>query len=126
MKKPKKVGKARTMPKTDPTATEIARERRVTEAKREASITERYRDNGDPKQVKLLAEVQAYLRENGSRHRVMPNLTLQANVTHLVTMRDEMRMHLEILKLAIGRITGSKLYMKLQAQKSKTRRKTTK
>lgn len=71
-----------------------------------------FQPSNDPDQTKLLAKVQAFLREKGSRNNVLPNLKVVNELKRLNGVIAAEEAHLAVLREAASMIETSKVYQR--------------
>lgn len=74
------------------------------------TIEPSFQPSNDPEQTKLLAKVQTFMREKGSRNSVLPNLKVVNELKRLKGVIATEEAHLEILREAASMIETSKVY----------------
>lgn len=74
------------------------------------TIEPSFQPSNDPDQTKLLAKVQTFMREKGSRNSVLPNLKVVNELKRLKGVIATEEAHLEILREAASMIETSKVY----------------
>lgn len=73
-----------------------------------------YVNSGDPKQMKLLKKVQAYMKEMGSSHSVFTSLKVVAEFNRLVALHEEYQHEIHVIRTAIRMIETSKTYARVR------------